>query len=228
MRKVFLLAATAVLATAATPAMAANLIVNGDFEASSSGPTDIQGWAIGPAIPNPDAIVLVKGSDYTNCCNVVAAGSSSAALANHFATFGAGQTDNLGQYLYQTVDLKPGSYTLGFDWGAIQGTQSLQVSIFDFASNAFIFDNASNLISQTGGQNLDTLFATHSISFSTKGGLLGFGFSNQNSQTFNVDGFLDNVTLSAVPEPTTWAMMILGLGFVGAGLRRQRMTVRFA
>jgi hypothetical protein len=228
MRKAVLLAAATVIATAATPALAANLLINGNFEAASSGPTDIQGWGIGPAVPNPNAILLAQGSDYTNCCNVVAAGSSSAALANHFVTFGAGQTDNLGQYLYQTVDLKPGSYTLGFDWGAIQGTQALQVSVFDFASNSFIFDNGSNLISQTGGQNLDTLFAANSINFYTKGGLIGINFSNQNSPTINVDGFLDNVKLSAVPEPTTWAMMILGFGLVGAGLRRQRTTVRYA
>jgi hypothetical protein len=31
---------------------------------------------------------------------------------------------------------------------------------------------------------------------------------------------------TAVPEPTTWAMMILGFGLAGAGLRRRRLTVR--
>ena len=30
----------------------------------------------------------------------------------------------------------------------------------------------------------------------------------------------------AVPEPSTWAMMILGFGLAGAGLRRRRFTVR--
>jgi hypothetical protein len=49
-----------------------------------------------------------------------------------------------------------------------------------------------------------------------------FGASN-----FNEAGFmLDNVVLdrpqSAVPEPSTWAMMLLGFGFVGAGVRRKR------
>ncbi|MGK6323708.1 DUF4394 domain-containing protein [Sphingomonas sp. DT-51] len=32
---------------------------------------------------------------------------------------------------------------------------------------------------------------------------------------------------SAVPEPATWAMMILGFGVVGYSLRRRRTTVRF-
>lgn len=31
-----------------------------------------------------------------------------------------------------------------------------------------------------------------------------------------------NQTITAVPEPTTWAMMILGFGVVGSALRRQR------
>lgn len=37
---------------------------------------------------------------------------------------------------------------------------------------------------------------------------------------------IDNVTLgpSAVPEPSTWAMMILGFGLAGAVLRRRRQT----
>lgn len=35
--------------------------------------------------------------------------------------------------------------------------------------------------------------------------------------------------VSPVPEPATWAMMILGLGFIGAALRRRQKTaVRFA
>ena len=34
--------------------------------------------------------------------------------------------------------------------------------------------------------------------------------------------------IAAVPEPTTWAMMIGGFGLAGATLRRRKPTVRFA
>jgi hypothetical protein len=53
--------------------------------------------------------------------------------------------------------------------------------------------------------------------------------------TFNVAG-LTNISISqtpvttfvpgGVPEPTTWAMMIIGFGLVGAAMRRRRQTVR--
>lgn len=41
----------------------------------------------------------------------------------------------------------------------------------------------------------------------------GIGFDNLKFDVRSVQG--------AVPEPSTWAMMILGLGFIGAGMRRR-------
>ena len=43
---------------------------------------------------------------------------------------------------------------------------------------------------------------------------------------------IDNITIGAVPEPGTWALMLLGFGFVGASLRsrkdRSAVRVRYA
>jgi hypothetical protein len=43
---------------------------------------------------------------------------------------------------------------------------------------------------------------------------------------------IDNITIGAVPEPGTWALMLLGFGFVGASLRsrkdRTALRVRYA
>lgn len=46
----------------------------------------------------------------------------------------------------------------------------------------------------------------------------------------SVGPLLDNVevTIGAVPEPTTWAMMIAGFAFVGASLRRRKISAAFA
>jgi hypothetical protein len=38
---------------------------------------------------------------------------------------------------------------------------------------------------------------------------------------------LDNVSISAVPEPATWAMMLLGIGLIG-GAMRSRIGVGFS
>ena len=61
--------------------------------------------------------------------------------------------------------------------------------------------------------------------------LIGASFANPDRR---LDGFkLERITVSAaVPEPTTWAMMILGFGFVGGAIRsakrRQKVTVSYA
>lgn len=60
--------------------------------------------------------------------------------------------------------------------------------------------------------------------------------SNQllgNSNTINVQGlsggnasYTGTLSFAAVPEPSTWLMMILGVGIAGAALRRRRQTVK--
>ena len=54
---------------------------------------------------------------------------------------------------------------------------------------------------------------------------IGSSTGNSGSLTVDITGAVE-----AVPEPASWAMMIAGLGIVGAGLRRRRIatTVRFA
>ena len=47
------------------------------------------------------------------------------------------------------------------------------------------------------------------------------GYNTVNSTTVSVN-------LSAVPEPATWAMMLVGFGAIGFGLRRRRSDVRIA
>lgn len=66
-------------------------------------------------------------------------------------------------------------------------------------------------------------FFTYSYSFiaNTSGAFqLGFGTLSAD----NIGPVLDNVlvTQADVPEPATWAMLIVGFGLVGAGLRRRR------
>lgn len=53
--------------------------------------------------------------------------------------------------------------------------------------------------------------------------LIGAATSNPDSRP---DGFrLRSITVTAVPEPGTWAMMLMGFGFVGAAIRRRQTRV---
>lgn len=45
------------------------------------------------------------------------------------------------------------------------------------------------------------------------------------ANNFQISDFApDNANLAAVPEPATWAVMILGLGLAGGVLRRRRVV----
>ena len=69
-----------------------------------------------------------------------------------------------------------------------------------------------------------------SSDISVQGGVLRLNFANTlwgSNSTANID--LE--TASAVPEPGTWAMMLLGLGAMGAAMRsrrRQKVSVHYA
>ncbi len=75
----------------------------------------------------------------------------------------------------------------------------------------------------------------------TAGGQDFFGFARFDGSTLYSVGFETSANtpilagaqaVAAVPEPATWAMMILGIGFVGGALRsakrRQKLTLSYA
>lgn len=86
----------------------------------------------------------------------------------------------------------------------------------------FGYDAADNLIGFTGPFVLTTSLQTFAAN------LIGVQYlelrSDRNFSWFS----LDNLTLngSAVPEPGTWAMMLLGFGAIGFALRRSKRQPR--
>ena len=76
------------------------------------------------------------------------------------------------------------------------------------------------------GQTLHTLYVTNDNDFVP--GVAGpnqfyvFGF-----QDSDLPGFVPQAITASVPEPASWAMMLVGFGALGGVLRRRRTTVAF-
>lgn len=104
----------------------------------------------------------------------------------------------------------PGSYTLSFNLGGNRRTQAVRTTQFSLG-------NWSDSLSLAGNAG----FGFYSYSFTTtSAGSLTF---TQIGPSDNQGNILDNVKLSsAVPEPATWAMMIVGFGLAGSAVRSTR------
>ncbi len=101
-----------------------------------------------------------------------------------------------------------------------------------FSFNPFLVpDNATSLLAPGGFQN------SWRLSFGFLNGIGGIGYNSAVNSTYAVDwnvtgqafGSIDNRivinqgrgSVSAVPEPATWAMMLFGFGLVGGTLRNR-------
>jgi len=183
-------------------ANAAELIANGDFESGYTG------WTPG------GQAMLNTAADYVICCGTV--GTEPAYSTNHFISLG--NDDKVGVHkVVQALSTVVGSlYTLSFDAGAFgSGLNQLDVSIGGVSNSYQLFAN----------NNADDTFAKYTFDF------IGTGADELSFSVVtvadSVDAILDNVSVQglAVPEPSAWALMIVGFGAAGSALRRPRPHV---
>ncbi|MGX7953805.1 Npun_F0296 family exosortase-dependent surface protein [Tsuneonella sp. HG249] len=106
----------------------------------------------------------------------------------------------------------------GFDLGSADDYNFLTVFFGGGLSQTFTGAQLNPPGPATGNQEIAQTNGRVTIFANDLGGITGFTFgSQQNSFEF------DNIgTISAVPEPATWALLLFGFGAIGFGMRRRK------
>jgi choice-of-anchor C domain-containing protein len=211
----FLLPAAALAAFFALPAQAAT-ITNGGFENGTSpgggfltvpggNTTAISGWTVGGA-----SVDYIGGywQPQEGNRSVDLAGSGIGSIAQDILT-AAGQRYRVTFWVARNPDSGIDPRTGFVDVGG--------------PTTQYSFTNAPSTRANMKWQQKTYDFVASGASTT-----LRFSADPATSQA-NFGLALDNVSIGAVPEPATWAMMIMGFGLIGGALRsRKAATVRFA
>lgn len=225
MKKLFRLAAP-VLALVATPSFAAT-IKDGSFEGQGAAALPNQGFDycyFQAAAGAPTTCGAAGQQPFNGASGLITSGSG--------AWGGAGaQNGNYYSFVQSTGNLtqtftasNTGAYALSwFD---------RQRSNFGGPQNYAVSLSAANIT----GVVLGTFTADNTAAWTSKMGSSSFVLAAGTAYTLTFSGltsgdntaFIDNISIAAVPEMSTWGMMILGLGVVGAGMRRRRSAGKLA
>ena len=159
------------------------------------------------------------GNGYHMCCSTT---GSVANMSNPFVAFGSNNLPS-GTLTSPTIDFILGeTYTVDFDFGELgSGTELLTILLGSFGTIT---------VSKAADNNLDTTFShIHAALtvFSNAGpGTVRISSSGGNDVDSIIDNFVltTTATVTSVPEPGTWAMMLLGFGAIGFAMRRRKVA----
>jgi hypothetical protein len=240
------------LVVLATPTLAANILLNGSFETNGGNGqlaynTTLSGWSV-PALNGSYAFVYNAGGGGTS--GTTADNGGATGQYGNVSIWGPGNGSSNGLTLSpdggafvasdpafqngaitQTVTLVAGnSYTISFDWAAAQqlgfngpSDAGWTVSVGGATLGTVDASIASHGFSgwQTQSYTFKATSASEVVSF------LGYCNPQDPGCASAVPPFalLDGVSVNGVPEPSTWAMMVLGFAGLGyAGFRSRRRT----
>ncbi len=158
---------------------------------------------------------------YTLADGNILGGSFNGALAADGNTFttAAAATDKL-TYNGATLTINPNyyeSYT-AFSQGGTS-TAGGAILTLDGSVGDFIYYNGDT------GQGAD-IIVNAGFGYSNGKNIGTFGFSGLRDKPFVAANFRANVAgVAAVPEPATWAMMLVGFGLMGTTMRYRRRSI---
>ncbi|MYM65401.1 PEPxxWA-CTERM sorting domain-containing protein [Pseudoduganella sp. FT55W] len=197
--------AASLLAFAAAGASATDLVTNGSFEDGGAGWGSTQTTGFAPV------------SAYINCCGIDGSGYPGVnGVAAAF--FGWGQMT--GGTIFQDLATVAGNtYTVNFSYGAISGS-ALQTMTVEASNGQSLLGSLD--VSAYGTHNQAALVSPYSFTFVATSSSTHLLFRDTSVNTDSTDGMLDMVSVTAVPEPGTYAMLLAGLGLVGFAARRRK------
>jgi hypothetical protein len=204
----------AILLSAASGAQASNLLANGSFEAPTT--ADAPGSSGSYAYPGQ----LIDSWTYMGDAGVI-----DGVTGTPWFAASPPQGYDGAQYAFvqgtgsvsQTFDSGAGVFTLSWleasrpvvDGGCCKGDETYDVALDDVVLGSFATASGQQFLSRS---LVGPLIASGSHTLTFVGTDLGGGDNTS---------FIDGVS-AGVPEPASWALMILGFGAAGAALRRRR------
>ena len=199
-RSRFLPLATALLA--ASSLAHANLLVNGDFEASTSQTATPPGWT---NVGHSDGVI-----SYGQFGTPAYDGQEMYDLGGFGDAYGP-----IGDGIAQSFATTAGAtYVVQFGLSSENGSldETLNVSAGNAAHDY--------LLSVDSSGPFEKPFATQTFTFVATGASTTLSFIHTLGGDGNNDPLIDGVSVTAVPEPASLALLLAGLGLVGVSRKR--------